>query len=264
MARGYQRLQAGVRNLIASGVADVSPARDRVAHEVAGGNQTDEPLSEVLPGILHWSGPHPNHGAVVHSHFLTEQRVADRPDRGRRARPRARAGGRRRAGAAHQPPPPARLRGAGGGVRRVAALPARRACTSSRAPRPGRDRLRVGRGARPRRHLSRRRLAVARRRRPPHRGRPRRPRLRRRRRRRRAGPRLRPRLADGRPGRHQGRDPRLDPRPARARVRRPAAGARRAGPGRRPPGPGFVRGVAADRRSSAENGRDHRTVPGLS
>ncbi len=46
---------------------------------VAGGNQTDEPLSEVLPGILHWSGPHPNHGAVVHSHFLTEQRVAVDP-----------------------------------------------------------------------------------------------------------------------------------------------------------------------------------------
>jgi hypothetical protein len=36
-------------------------------------------LSEVLPGILHWSGRHPAHGAIVHSHYLTEQRVAIDP-----------------------------------------------------------------------------------------------------------------------------------------------------------------------------------------
>ncbi len=36
-------------------------------------------LSEVIPGILHWSGPHPKHGAIVHSHYLSEQRVAIDP-----------------------------------------------------------------------------------------------------------------------------------------------------------------------------------------
>src|SRR5688572_25882797 len=36
-------------------------------------------LSEVIPGILHWSAPHPNHGQVVHSHYLTRQRVAIDP-----------------------------------------------------------------------------------------------------------------------------------------------------------------------------------------
>lgn len=33
-------------------------------------------LTEVIPGIEHWSAPHPNHGMVVHSHYLTEQRAA--------------------------------------------------------------------------------------------------------------------------------------------------------------------------------------------
>jgi hypothetical protein len=41
--------------------------------------EPDDVLSEVLPGILHWSGRHPNHGAIVHSHYLTEQRVAIDP-----------------------------------------------------------------------------------------------------------------------------------------------------------------------------------------
>jgi glyoxylase-like metal-dependent hydrolase (beta-lactamase superfamily II) len=36
-------------------------------------------LSEVIPGVLHWSAPHPNHGQVVHSHYLTEQRAAIDP-----------------------------------------------------------------------------------------------------------------------------------------------------------------------------------------
>jgi hypothetical protein len=36
-------------------------------------------LTEVVPGILHWSGTHPNHGQVVHSHYLTEQRAAIDP-----------------------------------------------------------------------------------------------------------------------------------------------------------------------------------------
>lgn len=36
-------------------------------------------LAEVIPGILHWSAPHPNHGQIVHSHYLTEQRAAIDP-----------------------------------------------------------------------------------------------------------------------------------------------------------------------------------------
>lgn len=36
-------------------------------------------LTEVVPGIEHWSAPHPNHGQIVHSHYLTEQRVAIDP-----------------------------------------------------------------------------------------------------------------------------------------------------------------------------------------
>ena len=36
-------------------------------------------LTEVVPGILHWRGRHPNHGGIVHSHFLTRQRVAIDP-----------------------------------------------------------------------------------------------------------------------------------------------------------------------------------------
>ncbi len=36
-------------------------------------------MSEVIPGILHWSAPHPNHGHLVHSHYLTEQRAAIDP-----------------------------------------------------------------------------------------------------------------------------------------------------------------------------------------
>ncbi|HEX2389382.1 MAG TPA: hypothetical protein VHI96_09725 [Solirubrobacterales bacterium] len=39
----------------------------------------DEVLAEVVPGILHWRGRHPNHGGIVHSHFLTRQRVAIDP-----------------------------------------------------------------------------------------------------------------------------------------------------------------------------------------
>lgn len=46
---------------------------------MSGWSETDDSLSEVVPGILHWSGPHPNHGAIVHSHFLTEQRIAVDP-----------------------------------------------------------------------------------------------------------------------------------------------------------------------------------------
>src|SRR5690349_2579304 len=36
-------------------------------------------LTEVVPGIEHWSAPHPAHGQVVHSHYLTRQRVAIDP-----------------------------------------------------------------------------------------------------------------------------------------------------------------------------------------
>lgn len=36
-------------------------------------------LTEVVPGIEHWSAPHPNLGLVVHSHYLTEQRAAIDP-----------------------------------------------------------------------------------------------------------------------------------------------------------------------------------------
>ncbi len=39
----------------------------------------DELLTEVIPGILAWSGRHPSHGAIVHSHYLTRQRVAIDP-----------------------------------------------------------------------------------------------------------------------------------------------------------------------------------------
>lgn len=46
---------------------------------MSGWTETDDSISEVLPGILHWSGRHPSHGAVVHSHYLTEQRVAIDP-----------------------------------------------------------------------------------------------------------------------------------------------------------------------------------------
>jgi hypothetical protein len=41
--------------------------------------RADQVLSEVIPGILEWSGRHPNHGSVVHSHYLTEQRIAIDP-----------------------------------------------------------------------------------------------------------------------------------------------------------------------------------------
>jgi hypothetical protein len=46
---------------------------------VGGSTEPDGVFSEVLPGILHWSGRHPSHGAIVHSHYLTEQRVAVDP-----------------------------------------------------------------------------------------------------------------------------------------------------------------------------------------
>lgn len=46
---------------------------------MSGRTEPGDELSEVLPGILHWSGRHPSHGAVVHSHFLTEQRIAIDP-----------------------------------------------------------------------------------------------------------------------------------------------------------------------------------------
>lgn len=36
-------------------------------------------LSEVLPGILHWSAKHPNHGQLVHSHYLADQRAVIDP-----------------------------------------------------------------------------------------------------------------------------------------------------------------------------------------
>lgn len=39
----------------------------------------EDRLSEVIPGVMHWSGPHPKHGAVVHSYYLTEQRAAIDP-----------------------------------------------------------------------------------------------------------------------------------------------------------------------------------------
>lgn len=32
-------------------------------------------LSEVVPGIQHWSATHPNHGQLVHSHYLAPQRA---------------------------------------------------------------------------------------------------------------------------------------------------------------------------------------------
>lgn len=38
-----------------------------------------ELLTEVIPGIQHWSGVHPNHGAKVHSAYLTEQRAVVDP-----------------------------------------------------------------------------------------------------------------------------------------------------------------------------------------
>jgi len=39
----------------------------------------DDVLAEVVPGILEWSGPHPRIGVIVHSHYLTRQRVAIDP-----------------------------------------------------------------------------------------------------------------------------------------------------------------------------------------
>jgi hypothetical protein len=36
-------------------------------------------LTEVVPGIEHWSATHPNHGQTVHSHYLTRQRAAIDP-----------------------------------------------------------------------------------------------------------------------------------------------------------------------------------------
>lgn len=36
-------------------------------------------LTEVVPGIEHWSAPHPKHDMIVHSHYLTEQRAAIDP-----------------------------------------------------------------------------------------------------------------------------------------------------------------------------------------
>lgn len=39
----------------------------------------DEVLAEVVPGILDWSGRHPNIGKTVHSHYLTGQRIAIDP-----------------------------------------------------------------------------------------------------------------------------------------------------------------------------------------
>lgn len=33
-------------------------------------------LTEVIPGIHHWSAPHPDHGHVSHSYLLTEQHAA--------------------------------------------------------------------------------------------------------------------------------------------------------------------------------------------
>ena len=32
-------------------------------------------LNEVIPGIQHWSATHPNHGQLVHSHYLVGQRA---------------------------------------------------------------------------------------------------------------------------------------------------------------------------------------------
>lgn len=39
----------------------------------------EDVLTEVIPGVLAWSGPHPSHGAIVHSHYLTRQRMAIDP-----------------------------------------------------------------------------------------------------------------------------------------------------------------------------------------
>ncbi len=36
-------------------------------------------LTEVIPGVLAWSARHPNHGSIVHSHYLTRQRMAIDP-----------------------------------------------------------------------------------------------------------------------------------------------------------------------------------------
>jgi glyoxylase-like metal-dependent hydrolase (beta-lactamase superfamily II) len=40
---------------------------------------SDVSLTEVIAGIQHWSAPHPNHGKLVHSHYLAEQRAAIDP-----------------------------------------------------------------------------------------------------------------------------------------------------------------------------------------
>lgn len=36
-------------------------------------------LAEVIPGILAWSGEHPNIGKTVHSHYLVDERIAIDP-----------------------------------------------------------------------------------------------------------------------------------------------------------------------------------------
>jgi hypothetical protein len=36
-------------------------------------------LTEVVPGIEHWSATHPGHGQIVHSHYLIQQRAAIDP-----------------------------------------------------------------------------------------------------------------------------------------------------------------------------------------
>jgi metallo-beta-lactamase superfamily protein len=37
---------------------------------------SDIELTEVIPGIHHWSAPHPNHGHISHSYLLSEQHAA--------------------------------------------------------------------------------------------------------------------------------------------------------------------------------------------
>lgn len=46
---------------------------------MAGRAGTGDVLSEVIPGILAWSGPHPRIGVTVHSHYLAGPRIAIDP-----------------------------------------------------------------------------------------------------------------------------------------------------------------------------------------
>jgi hypothetical protein len=38
-----------------------------------------EPIHEILPGVLHWTAPHPNHGIESGSHYLVDEGVVIDP-----------------------------------------------------------------------------------------------------------------------------------------------------------------------------------------